>query len=364
MKIGMKLSAAFYLIIAVIILMTISNFVNLQKIEDMQTQAFDHRMDRILLAEEIRYDIAQQGLFLRAYFLENTDENLKQLEIFATRLHKNIETYRATSSQQSMESVEQLESFNEEFGIALRKAIAAIEAGNNEEALSYINGPLDEANAALSKVAEEIKAGQQIGLQMAKESNEQAISTSKWSLLCGLLVSLIITVCLIVLIKRTVTYPLQILYESAKHIAEGDVSQPDIQLKQKDEIGELANVFNSMKTSLSDLLQNVQQNSEQLSAAAEQLAASIEEVSASSEEMNNQMNTTAQTAEKAEHAALDSTYVMNEATSGVEDITTASKSLHIASRSAGTIALNGSTIIAKAQQQMMTIEQSTTLVND
>lgn len=113
MKIGIKLSAAFYLIIGVIILTTISNFVNLQRIEDVQTQAFDHRMERILLAEEIRYDIAQQGLFLRAYFLETTDENLKQLEVFATRLNENIETYRATSSEQSLESAEQLERFDD-----------------------------------------------------------------------------------------------------------------------------------------------------------------------------------------------------------------------------------------------------------
>lgn len=364
MKIGTKLSAAFYLIIAVIILTTISNFVNLQRIEEMQTQAFDHRVERILLAEEIRYDIAQQGLFLRAYFLERTDENLKQLEVFATRLHESIETYRATSSAQSIESVEQLEHFNEEFNVALRKAIAAVEAGNNDEALNYINGPLDDANASLSVVADEIKAGQQIGLQMAKESNEQAISTSKWSLILALLVSLIITVWLIVLIKRTVTQPLHMLYTSAKHIADGDVSQPDIQLKQKDEIGELANVFNSMKASLNHLLQSVQQNSEQLSAAAEQLAASIEEVSASTEEMTSQMNVTAKTAQTAEHAAVDSTYVMDEAANGVENITVASQSLHVASRNAGTIAMNGSTIITKAQQQMMTIEQSTTLVND
>lgn len=364
MKIGIKLSAAFYLIIGVIILTTISNFVNLQRIEDVQTQAFDHRMERILLAEEIRYDIAQQGLFLRAYFLETTDENLKQLEVFATRLNENIETYRATSSEQSLESAEQLERFDEDFNTALRKAIAAIEAGDNDVALSYINGPLDEANAALSQVANEIKEGQQIGLQMAKESNNQAISISKWSLILALIVSVIITVGLIVLIKRTVTHPLQVLYKSAKYIAEGDISQPDIQLKQKDEIGELANVFNHMKASISHLLQSVQQNSEQLSAAAEQLAASIEEVSASSEEMTSQMNVTAQTAQTAEQAALNSTYVMDEAMQGVENITDASKSLHTASHAAGTIALNGSTIITKAQQQMETIEQSTKLVND
>lgn len=364
MKIGIKLSAAFYLIIGVIILTTISNFVNLQRIEDMQTQAFDHRMERILLAEEIRYDIAQQGLFLRAYFLETTDENLKQLEVFATRLNENIETYRATSSEQSLESAEQLERFVEDFNTALRKAIAAIEAGDNDVALSYINGPLDEANAALSQVANEIKEGQQIGLQMAKESNKQAISISKWSLNLALIVSVIITVGLIVLIKRTVTHPLQVLYKSAKYIAEGDISQPDIQLKQKDEIGELANVFNHMKASISHLLQSVQQNSEQLSAAAEQLAASIEEVSASSEEMTSQMNVTAQTAQTAEQAALNSTYVMDEAMQGVENITDASKSLHTASHAAGAIALNGSTIITKAQQQMETIEQSTKLVND
>lgn len=364
MKIGIKLSAAFYLIIGVIILTTISNFVNLQRIEDVQTQAFDHRMERILLAEEIRYDIAQQGLFLRAYFLETTDENLKQLEVFATRLNENIETYRATSSEQSLESAEQLERFDEDFNTALRKAIAAIEAGDNDVALSYINGPLDEANAALSQVANEIKEGQQIGLQMAKESNNQAISISKWSLNLALIVSVIITVGLIVLIKRTVTHPLQVLYKSAKYIAEGDISQPDIQLKQKDEIGELANVFNHMKASISHLLQSVQQNSEQLSAAAEQLAASIEEVSASSEEMTSQMNVTAQTAQTAEQAALNSTYVMDEAMQGVENITDASKSLHTASHAAGTIALNGSTIITKAQQQMETIEQSTKLVND
>ena len=364
MKVGTKLSVAFYLMITVMIVTTLLNIMNLNNIEEAQEQALGHRVDRILLVDEIRYDISQQGLFLRAFFLEPTEKNMQNLQSYADQLAENIATYRATSSAQSIESVEQLEKYNADFIESLDDAIAAIQANETEQALSYINGPLQQANIHLSTIALEMKEGQQMGLQMAKEQNEATIWSSKVILMVAVIIGIIIAIVLTILVQRTIVKPLHLLKESALHIAEGDVSQQDLVLAQRDEIGELATIFNTMKMNLRRLLGQVQQNSAQLSVAAQQLAASVEEGTATTDSVTIQVEKTVDFAQSSQQASIDSAQVIRETVQDVEHIAAAAKVLHASSTGASTAASNGTTIIQHAQHQMAAIETSTTAVHE
>ena len=105
MKVSTKLNLAFFSMIAIMVIMGLISFSNLGNIEEKQEYALDHRVERILLVDEMRYNLANQGLFLRAYFLENTDKNRENLQTYAAKLDENIATLKAGSSAQSIEMV-------------------------------------------------------------------------------------------------------------------------------------------------------------------------------------------------------------------------------------------------------------------
>ena len=163
---------------------------------------------------------------------------------------------------------------------------------------------------------------------------------------------------------KTITAPLRTVMNAAHVIADGDLSQPDVVAKSRDEIGQLATVFNDMKTSLRGLIKNVQTNSEQLSAAAEELSASTEEISATTEDVTRQVANTAEAAQGSSRAAGESAVAMEETAQGVQRIAEASQTLHSSSLDASETATKGKEIIEHAKKQMDVINTSTATVNE
>lgn len=365
MKIGIKLSIAFYSLIAIIIVSALITSLNLNNIEEQQNYAFDHRVERIMLVEEMRVNLSNQGLFLRAYFLEKTESNKENLKEAAANVDAQIAEFRAgATSTRTIEIVEQLESFNKDFNDSLDDAIRAIEADDTALALSLINGPLQQANINLTEKGLEMLELQKEGLNVTKEDTSKAVSQSQLISIIAVIISVLIGLFLVLFVKRTIVKPLNEVIKSAEHIADGDLSRDEIPVRSKDEIGQLAATFNKMKSNLSNLIQNVQGNAEQLSAAAEELSASAEEVTAMTEDVSRQLETTADAAKTSSHSSMESARAMEETSQGVQRIAEAAQTLNSSSVDASATAENGSKIINEAQTQMTTINDSTALVNE
>ncbi|WP_242691148.1 HAMP domain-containing protein [Cytobacillus praedii] len=77
------------------------------------------------------------------------------------------------------------------------------------------------------------------------------------------------------LIRRK-TKPISILIQTAKKIADGDLTDEDIQIKNKDEIGDLSSTLSLMKNNLRELIQQVHTGSNQVAASSNELTASAE----------------------------------------------------------------------------------------
>lgn len=141
-------------------------------------------------------------------------------------------------------------------------------------------------------------------------------------------------------ISRSVTKPISQGVQFAKSIAEGDLTK-DIDIKQKDEIGQLVDALNVMVgnlrrvvTDVKNAVSNVNDGSEQLSSSAQQLsqgateqAASIEETSASMEQMAAAIKQNTDNARQTEKIALKSSEDANESGKAVSETVSAMKQI-------------------------------------
>lgn len=361
MKVGTKLSIAFYLIIGVMIVTTILNFTNLEKIDEKQSYAFDHRVDQILVVEEMRFNLSQQGLYLRSFFLEKTPENRESLEQYAESLKANINTFKESSNS---ELVEQLEKYNTAFNNILDDAIRAIESDQTELALYYLNGSLQEASNKMSEISTEISESQKMALSTTKEENANTISNSKIISFVAVILGIVIGLLLIFYVNRKIVKPLNTVKEKALFIANGDLTHEDLEIQSKDEIGQLAQIFNEMKVHLRQLMGQIQNNADQLTGVAQQLSASVQEVSATTEDVQKQVDTNVSIANVSVQAANESARAMEETAQGVQRIAEASHQLHSTSINTNDTAVQGTGIIEKAKTQMETINHSTSLVHE
>ena len=131
--------------------------------------------------------------------------------------------------------------------------------------------------------------------------------------------ALVIALLVFVLFARSLSVPIRRGVVFAGQVAEGDL-QASLEIKQKDEIGELADalhkMINNLKRIVGDVMSAADQvtsGSQQLSSTAEQLsqgateqASSVEEVSSSMEEMSSNINQNADNASETEKIAMQS----------------------------------------------------------
>lgn len=365
MKVGTKLSIAFYSIIFVMIITAVLTFTNLNTIENRQEEALENRITQIQLVDEIRSNLAFQGLYARALILEQTEANRESVINYAEKLDTNIldleGMIRSTEMKQLIEEINQ---YNNEFNSILNQVITALEEGNIETAKSYVTGSLEDANDGILNVADRMIDYQHKELEIIKEETASAVLTSKTVSIIAVIVSVIIGIMLVIFVKRTIVKPLNEVMSGAEYIVDGDLSQAEIPVRSKDEIGQLAKTFNLMKDNLRSLINNVQGNAEQLSAAAQELSASTEEVTATTEDVTKQVAATADAAQISATAASESARAMEETAQGIQRIAEASQVLHSSSIDAKDTATRGAEIIDQAQMQMSAINESTATVNE
>lgn len=119
------------------------------------------------------------------------------------------------------------------------------------------------------------------------------ISLSKYIIVASLLIGLIIAIILALIITRAITGPLNKGVKFAEIVAEGDLTQ-QIDVDQKDEIGQLADALNKMVSKTAEVLAGIQQSSDQVAASSEQLSASAQNMaSGATEQAANLEETTA-----------------------------------------------------------------------
>jgi methyl-accepting chemotaxis protein len=111
------------------------------------------------------------------------------------------------------------------------------------------------------------------------------------SLILILVVVLVLAIVVTFFIGNSIAGPVIIATDRAQTMASGDFTSemPEKMLKREDEIGKLAQAFYGMQNSLRELIGNVLNASETVSATSEELSASIEEISSNAQ---NQASTT------------------------------------------------------------------------
>lgn len=364
MKVGKKLNLAFYAIIGLMVASVIITLINLASIREQSELALGSRMHQLQLAEEVRAGIFQQGLYARAIILDDNEKMQQGLIDSAKSVDDHIEEIQGfLISQQMKDSWKRMNDSNALFNGQLEGLVEAVEKNDLSEAARVVNKELAVTNEEILAETEIMINYQNKKLAEAKAETENAITMTRIAAIISVMIGLIIGIFLIMMVKRTITRPLQQVTEAVEIISNGDLSHENILYQSKDEIGVLSNGVNTMKENLRRLIQNIQVNAEHLSSAAEELSASTEEVTATNENITSQVANTSKVTEGSAKAANESAIATDETAQGVHRIAEAVQTLNHASTNASSISTNGVSILGQAKSQMDVISDSTSLVN-
>ncbi|MFH1154422.1 MAG: bacteriohemerythrin [Pseudomonadota bacterium] len=170
-------------------------------------------------------------------------------------------------------------------------------------------------SSIISRVSEKNEsAGQKIGSSILLSNAEVKNQTRNKTAIFGTLFCFLIFVCSLFLFRTLIFRPLTQITSGLKNIAagEGDLTQR-LEIKTRDELGELTTWFNAFIGRLNNIIVNISQNAETVMAAssellsvaermtdgAEELSSKANTVAAASEEMSSNMNSVAASSEQA-----------------------------------------------------------------
>lgn len=191
----------------------------------------------------------------------------------------------------------------------------------------------------------------------AKIVTERTWDTVKDSFLLGLLPMMLACLVTIWMIRRK-TRPITTLIDYSKHIAEGNLSTENIYVKNKDEIGDLADTLNVMKENLRELIQQVHSSSALVAASSEQLTASAEQTNFATEQIVATMHELAVGVEKQVQTVEGTSQIVNNMSTGVHKIANRAGNATIIAVEASKKALDGGKEINIAVQQMNSINKT------
>ncbi|WP_312755297.1 methyl-accepting chemotaxis protein [Rummeliibacillus suwonensis] len=359
MNISKKLNLSFYGIIILFIISIILNFVNLRSIDANVDEALDNRVTQIMVVDEIRTDLAMQGLYARASIIDPNEENRQNLEEYAKNLDSSIAQLQKLIRSETMQGYwKTINTANISFNNEMATLNTALDQKDNKKAAEIVNGPLKEANVAILNSSEKMIDYQHKQLDNTKNSIQHSISSSNVTSLISLLISIAIGVFLILFIRRTIIRPLNLLHDTANIIADGDLTVADISIKTKDEIGALGASFNKMKNSLRNLIAKVSENIEHSTSAAEELSASTEEVAKASQDVAEKLELVSNAATSSSEVGKDTSIAVEETAKSVQSIAHSTQEVHQEATEAQTTAEHGGQTLSSTHEQLKRIQES------
>ncbi|MEK3888308.1 methyl-accepting chemotaxis protein [Bacillus sp. FSL K6-3431] len=185
-----------------------------------------------------------------------------------------------------------------------------------------IDYTLDGEQKKLAFTTNELTGWKIVGT-MFQDEIDKAVKPILNTTLIVIIVSLIIGGLLILFIIRSIIKPINELVGAADKMSQGDLGV-HINLKNKDELGRLAQAFNHMRTSLSEVILNVREKSSTLAASSEQLNASTEENTSATEQISSSIQEVAAGMEIQSNRIEQSTIMAEEMSKSIQYIVSSS----------------------------------------
>ena len=359
MSIARKLFRVFGVITFILIGLSVFSITQMSKIDTTYSNLIDVDAYKVIETSKIQNAVSLQGLYIRSYMLyqnpADVDNIYEQKAVITEVLHK-IEPLLASSEMK--DEIRNIKEQEPIYSGYMDEIIQAIDNNQMEEANNLLANSAIPVNQSIQESIDKIVAFQTQKLNTANVETTANINVTIITTIVVAFIGTIIAICLAAWMVKNISAPLKRLTESAHVIATGDLRQADIVVKTKDEIYELAQAFNTMKSSLVTLINNVSSNISNTTAAAEQLAASTDEIAVATEGISKRMEQVALGGGQAAATGNDCAIATDETAQSVGRIAEAAQSLHTQAVDTQSMANEGGRILQIAEQQMAVIQKS------
>ncbi|WP_163102107.1 methyl-accepting chemotaxis protein [Peribacillus alkalitolerans] len=365
LKVGPKLAGSFAIIMVIMLLMGLIGLFNMNKMNKKSEEMTEEWLPRVEEINNINY-LTEHMVALELKYITESDVNKKtrldsDIRITSALMNRALKKYSdSTTSKSEQNSIADLTKawhdylkFHQDFlTIALTRDLLAPE--NRSELSKQYTKSEAIFNEMDEQIQELIIINKKGALKAAKDS-KQLYEATRLNTIIMLSVATLLGIILATYLTRNIRRPLQELNKNVRIVAEGDFTIDPIEVKNRDEIGELAESFNTMGFNLARLIREVSLTSEQVAASAEQLMASSEQTSLATQHIASTIQEVASTTDMQLQSVEESSKAVTSLSDEVFQVAQSAQTVSEISENASGLAKEGELSIKQAVTQMNSI---------
>ncbi|MBI1772661.1 MAG: MCP four helix bundle domain-containing protein [Burkholderiales bacterium] len=355
LRISAKLFVGFILLLLLTVFLGGFSVYQLSRVNSTALELGTNWMPSVNAAMGIKERISRLRTQEMQIVMSAGDEaNLKKYEKrwhdYAAELKKYEEDYvRLISTVDEKKFFTDYSKLWERYVVEAKKLTADAYAGNMEEARTTLRGESSKLNADMLVLADKMVQVNTDGGIAEYHLGEQIYANSKILILSLIVVTIALGLLLAYWIARVVARPLQEAVRVAKTVASGDLTS-DIQVKTKDETGELLQALKEMNASLLSVVSEVRTGTDLIATASTEIASGNMDLSARTESQAGSLEETASS--------------MEELTSTVKQNSDNARQANQLSHSASAVAQKGGSVVSQVVDTMGSINESSKKIVD
>ncbi|WP_433746566.1 methyl-accepting chemotaxis protein [Paenibacillus amylolyticus] len=356
-SISRKLLMGFSSVLLLLVAITVITYTQFIAVEKTYTELIGDRTSKLLLIKNMSIDLKSQQIALRNYILEDSAENEQAFnKAYEDYIALNEELKSTVSSSKMKDYLSRSDEAMSQYYELAQQIMTLTRQGNNSEISRLLKDTAPSLISEFEGIVEVMETHQQDAMNSGVVgANLQIVQVLRWIVIIGV-ASLLIGALVAYVIGRMISLPVAAVAQSASRIADGDLTGKPIVVRNKDEIGDLAQAFNIMSANLRTLIHQVGDSAERVAASSEELTASTEQTATATEQVAITMGEIATGMDTQVRMASDGFQTMNQLTTGFQQVT--ENTLHMSEEAAkvSVKTISGSESVQSVIGQMNSIQ--------
>ncbi|MEK3704341.1 methyl-accepting chemotaxis protein [Paenibacillus sp. FSL R7-0198] len=358
-SISRKLLLGFGSVLLLLIAVVVISYTQFISVEKTFTDLIRERTAKLLTIKNMIIDVKSQQVALRNFVTEENDQSEQQFKSFYEDYRKTSEELRSGIQTPTMiDFLDRSDRSAEEYYAFGQSVIELKKQGSTSEITRML---LDTGPTIISGFEETVTAmeqHQQNSLDTGIVNANQLIQKVLRLIMIIGIISIVLGVVIALIMGRIISKPVAHVARAASRIADGDLTGEAIVVRNRDEIGELAESFNKMMENLRHLIHQVGHNADRVAASSEELTASTEQTATATEQVATTMEEIATGMDTQVSMVGDGFHTINELSTGFQQMTVNTQNMSDEATNASAKTISGNDAVQSAVGQMNSIHQT------
>lgn len=354
-SIRMRILAGFSIVFFLFILVSAANLNSIRTTNNLITDMVDNNYEPLIIDKEMVITMQERTSLLRGYLLYG-DSALKNE--FNAGIDDAIELEnKFVELSTNKEKSDKIINKKIEWGNLTDEAIAAYDSGDQQRAKDLMASMVRPLEEEITSDLQEMASDRQAEANITTNYVKSFSNSNFWIIALITSISVLIGIVAALMTAKSLSRGVASVMNRMNKIADGDLSEPAMEVTSEDELGQLTRATNTMTENTRELVSEINNVSTSVSSQSEEMTQASNEVKAGTEQIAITMEELATGTETQANSATDLSENMSVFTSKAEEANNNGKLVDESSKEVQQMTEVGTRLMGASTTQMAKIDQ-------